>query len=147
MVSSGLSLQFSLISKVRSRDEVLKYLLPKYFGIICEQGLRLEGDFSCAARLDGELTLTGCHLGPNRIVLSAYWPLKSQLKKVFSAHVIDSPDWGDPNFYHFLNGHVGLMSWRRGTWEDAVMTHAAPALSIAEAFQRGIFWTEIQLLQ
>jgi hypothetical protein len=92
------------------------------------------------------LTLSGCHLGADRIVLSAYWPLKSQITKVFSAHVIDSPSSGDPSFYRFWNAHVGLMSWRRGAWEDAVMGHAATPLSLSEAFRRGVFRAKDQLL-
>ena len=125
---------------------MLKRLLPKGFGIIRENRQSLAGFPGCGAKLDGELTLTGCLLGPDRIVLSAYWPLKSQITKVFSAHVIDLPSSGDPNFYRFLNGHVGLMSWRRGAWEDVVMAHAATPLSLSETFLRGIFRTENQLL-
>jgi hypothetical protein len=134
MVSITPQLTLAPISKVRSRNEVLKHLLPKIFGIICEEGQRLESYPGCSASLDGELTLTGCHLGPDRIVLSAYWPLKSQITKVFSAHV-------------FWSGHVGLMSWRRAAWEDAVMAHAATPLSLSETFLRGVFRTENQLLQ
>ena len=146
MFSDNPSPALAPISKVRSRNEVLKHLLPKIFGIIGEEGQKLEDFAGCSVRVDGEVTLTGCHLGPDRIVLSVYWPLKSQITKVFSAHVIDSPDLGDPNFYRFWDGHVGLMSWRRGTWADAVMAHAATPLSLSEAFLRGIFRTEGQLL-
>jgi hypothetical protein len=134
------------ISQVRGRNEVLKHLLPKIFGIICEKGQCFEDFPGCSVRLDGEVTLTGCHLGPNCIVLSAYWPLKSQMTKVFSAHVIDLPSSGDPNFYRFWNGHVGVMSWRRGAWEDTVMANAATPLSLSETFLRGVFRTENQLL-
>jgi hypothetical protein len=67
------------------------------------------------------------------------------MTKVFSAHVIDLPSLGDPKFYHFGNGHVGLMSWRRGVWEDAVMAHAATPLSLSETFLRGVFRTGLPL--
>jgi hypothetical protein len=134
------------ISQIRSRNDVLKHLVPKIFGIICEKGQGLADFPGCSATLDGELTLSGCHLGPDRIVLSAYWPLKSQMTKVFSAHVIDLPRSGDPNFYRFWSGHVGLMSWRRGAWEDVVMAHAARPLSLPETFLRGVFRTENQLI-
>jgi hypothetical protein len=137
---------FVPISSIRNRDEVLKRFLPKVFGIICEKGQCLEGLPGCAAKLEGELTLMGCHLGPDRIVLSVYWPLKSQTTKVFSAYVIDLPGSGDPNFYRFWNGHVGLLSWRRGTWEDAVMAQAATPVSVSETFLRGVFRTENQLI-
>jgi hypothetical protein len=137
---------FTPISQVRCRNEVLKCILPKIFGIISEKGQSLEDFRGCAAKLDGELTLSGCHLGADRIVLSAYWPLKSQMTKVFSAHVIDSPSSGDPNFYRFWNGHVGIMSWRRGVWEDVVMAHTARPLFLNETLLRSVLRTENQLL-
>jgi hypothetical protein len=124
------------ISKVRNRSEVLKHLVPKIIGVIGERGQILEEYPGCSARLAGELILTGSQLGPDQIALSVYWTLKSQLTKVFSAHVCDSLE----------NGCVGLMSWRRGTWEDAVMADAAAPLSLSEMFKRGVFRTESQLL-
>jgi hypothetical protein len=144
---SNTSLQaFTSISRVRRRNDVLKSILPKIFGIISEKGQSLEGFPGCAARLDGELTLTGSHFGPDLIMLSVYWPVKSSITKVFSAHVTDLPSSGDPNFYRFCNGCVGLLSWRRGEWEDAVMGHPASPLSLSETFLRGVFRTENQLL-
>jgi hypothetical protein len=146
-MNSNTSLRaFTPISQGRHRNEVLKCLLPKIFGIISEEGQRLEGFHGCAAKLDGELTLSGCHFGADRIVLSVYLPLKSQMTKVFSAHVIDSPSSGDPNFYRFWNGHVGIMSWRRGVWEDVVMAHTARPLSLNETLLRSVLRTENQLL-
>src|SRR5258707_7281782 len=146
MVSNISPQAFVPISSVRNRDQAIQRLLPKIFGIVSEKGHHLEGYPGCAAKLDGELTLMGCPLGPDRIVLSAYWPLKSQMAKVFSAYVIDLPSSGDPNFYRFWNGHVGLMSWRRGEWEDAVMAHAATPLSLSETSLRGGFRTGNQLI-
>jgi hypothetical protein len=146
-MNSNTSLQaFTPINQVRRRNEVLKCLLPKIFEIISENGQRLEGFYGWSAKLDGELTLSGCHFGAERIVLSVYWPLKSQITKVFSAHVIDSPSLGDPSFYLFCNGNVGLVGWRRGIWEDVVMAYSATPLSLNETFRRGVFRTENQLL-
>ena len=86
--------------------------------------------------------MSGCHLGADRIALSAYWPLKSQMTKVFSVQVRNLPNSDDPDFYR-----VGVLSWRRGPWEDAVMAHAATPLSLSETFLRGVFRTENQLLR
>jgi hypothetical protein len=130
------------ISMVRNRNEVLKHILPKIFGIISERGQWLEAYPGCSASLDGGLTLSGGHLGADRIALSAYSPLKSQITKVFSAHVMDLPSSGYPNFYR-----VGVQSWRRGPWEDAVMADAATPLSLSETFLRGVFRTGNQLLR
>jgi hypothetical protein len=43
---------FVPISSMRNRDQVLKRLLPKVFGIICEKGQCLEGLPGCAAKLE-----------------------------------------------------------------------------------------------
>lgn len=128
------------ISMVRNRNEVLKCLLPKIFGIISERGERLRAYPGCSANLDGELTLSGSNLDTDRIALSAYWPLKSQITKVFSVQVWNSPNSEDPGF------RVGVLSWRRGPWEDAVMAHGAMPLSLYETFRRRFLWTENQLL-
>ena len=129
------------ISMVRNRNEVLKHLLPKIFGIISERGQWLEAYPGCSASLDVGFTLSGCHLDADRIALSAYWPLKSQMTKVFSVQVRNLPNSEDPDF------RVGVLSWRRGPWEDAVMAHAATPLSLSETFLRGVFGTENQRLR
>jgi hypothetical protein len=134
------------ISKMRDRNEVLKHLLPKIFGIFCEEGQSIEELPGCSVRLDGELILIGSHLDPDRIVLSAHWTVKSRLTKVLSLHVTDLPSSGDPSFYRFYNGCVGVLSWRRGEWEDAVMAHGSRPLSLSETFLRGVFRTENQVL-
>jgi len=36
------------------------------------------------------------------------------------------PQYFDPSFYRHCEGCVGIMSWRRGGWENAM---AAPMLS------------------
>jgi len=141
MISTTPSETVARISTVRNRNEVLKHLLPKIFGIISERGQGLEAYPSCSASLDGGLTLLGCHLDPDRIALSAYRPLRSQITKVFSVQVRNSPNSEDPDF------RVGVLSWRRGPWEDAVMAHAATPLSLSETFLRGVFRTENQLLR
>jgi hypothetical protein len=108
--------------------------------------LRKNRVLGCAAKLDGEITLSGCHFGADRIVLSAYWPLKSQITKVFSAHVIESSGSGDPSFLPFLERSRRLMSWHQGAWEDAVMCPAATPLSRSQTFRRGVFRAKDQLL-
>src|SRR6266436_106547 len=119
-----------MISQPRHREEVIARLLPKIFGIISERGYPSRDHLGCSAELSGELVLTGCMLGTDRIALSVYWPVKSQIMKVFSAHVISTSSRGDPNFYRHWNGHLGLMSWRRGAWEDAVMAYPSAPLSL-----------------
>jgi hypothetical protein len=134
------------ISKNRNRDDVISRLLPKIFGVVGERGHPRHNQRGCSAELDGELALSGGMLGEDRIVLSAYWPVKSQIVKVFSAHIISTPSRGDPSFYRYWSGHLGLMSWRRGAWEDAVMAYPSVPLSLADTFLRGVFRTENQLV-
>jgi len=138
---------FVLISKTKNRDAVLAQLLPKSFGTICQRGQKIDGFPGSSVQLDGDHILTGSHLGPDRIMLSVYSPVNSRTMKVFSAHVTDSPAQGDPNFYRNWNGCVGLMSWRRGAWEDTIMANDAAPLSLSEVFLIGLFRTEAQLVQ
>src|SRR5258705_12282187 len=55
MFSDNPSPALAPISKVRSRNEVLKHLLPKIFGIIGEEGQKLEDFAGCSVRVDGEV--------------------------------------------------------------------------------------------
>jgi hypothetical protein len=68
-----------------------------------------------------------------------YSPVKSRTMKVFSAHVMDTPAYGDPNFYRYYGGSVGLLSWRRGEWEEEIMLDVAAPRSLSEAFVMGLF--------
>jgi hypothetical protein len=130
---------FIATGKRKSRDEVLAHLLPKIFGIICDRGGKIDGFSSSSAQLIGDVVLTGRQLGPNRIVLSVYSPVKSRTMKVFSAHVTDTPAYGDPKFYRYYGGSVGLLSWRRGEWEQVIMLDVAAPRSLSEAFVMGLF--------
>jgi hypothetical protein len=127
------------ISKLKSREEVLAQLLPKIFGVICERGRKIDGFLGSSVQLDGDLVLTGSLLGPDRIILSIYWPVNSRTMKVFSAHVTDTPACGDAKFYRYFSGSVGILSWRRGVWEEAIMLDGAPPRSVSEAFFMGLF--------
>ena len=50
-------------SMLRNRNEVLKYLLPKIFGIISEKGQRLEAYPGCSASLDVRTHIVRLSLG------------------------------------------------------------------------------------
>jgi hypothetical protein len=121
------------MAKVNSREDTLRKLVPRILGIICEKGQKLHGLSGHSVRLGEQLELSGSSLDVNRIMLSVYSPVRSKTLKVFSAHLTDLPGAGDPNFYRYLDGSVGLMSWRRGGWEDAILVDAATDRSPAEA--------------
>jgi hypothetical protein len=76
--------------------------------------------------------LSACYLAPNRIMLSAYSPVHGRMVKVFSAHVTERPELGDPTFYRYVGGSVSLLSWRRGEWELEVMANSAQARAAAD---------------
>jgi hypothetical protein len=124
-----------------NRDEILGRLLPKIFGIVGEKGKKVQGYSGRTAQLGVDVTLTGSYLGANRLMLSVYGPVKIGVgtMKVFSAHVTDLPSFGDPSFFRNCNGCVGLMSWRRGAWEEAIMADAATSRPISDAFLSRIF--------
>ena len=130
---------FSPTGKRKSRDEVLAHLLPKISGIICDRGGKMDGFSGSSAQLIGDVVLIGSQLSPNRIVFSVYSPVKSRTMKVFSAHVTNTPAYGDPKFYRYYEGSVGLLSWRRGEWEEVIMLDVAAPRSLSEAFVMGLF--------
>jgi hypothetical protein len=113
------------ISKIRNRDQVIRHLLPKIFAIIRERGRPGLGHLGLAAPVNDELTLAAYAIDAYRVALSVYWPVKGELLKVFSAYVIrDRSLRGDPGFFRYMDGQVGVMSWRRGQWEDLIAADA-----------------------
>lgn len=118
---SGVSQFGASLSTIRNRDHVIRQLLPKIFAIIKERGRLGAGHLGLAAPVNEELTLAAYAIDPYRVALSVYWPVKGELLKVFSAYVVRDPGLrGDPNFYRYWDGQVGVMSWRRGQWEDLI---------------------------
>ena len=120
------------ISDVRNRDKVLRSLLPKIFGLCWGQVVRCCS--GCSVQLQNEITLSVFPLLPHRVVLSVYAPVNAKPKKVFSAHVTNMPMYMDPKFYRNCDGLVGVMSWRRGGWEDIIIADPANPLSIPQFF-------------
>ena len=115
-----------------SREEALLQLVPKMLGILCEEGQSSPLPSSRLAVLPAGLELSASYLAPSRIILSAYSPVSGRVVKVFSAHVTERSELGDPAFYRYVGGSVGLLSWRRGEWEGAAMAHAAQAMTAAD---------------
>jgi hypothetical protein len=124
------------------RDQALRELVPKMLGIILAEGGKLRELGGWSVRLSTGLELSASGLGPNRIMLSVYSPSADRVQKVFSAHVTDVPSLVDPAFYRYADGSVGLMSWRRGEWETAVLTHPAQARPASELLSSGLLGTK-----
>jgi hypothetical protein len=119
-------------SRKPSRDEALLELVPKMLGILCDEGRSGPVPSSRLALLPTGVEVSACYLAPSRIMLSAYSPVSVRVVKVFSAHVTERSELGDPAFYRYVGGSVGLLSWRRGEWEHEVMAHAAQAVTATD---------------
>jgi hypothetical protein len=115
-----------------NREEALLRLVPKMLGILWEEGQSSRLPSSVLAVLPAGIELSACYLLPNRIMLGAYSPVNDRFVKVFSAHVTERSELADPTFYRYVGGSVGLLSWRRGEWEEAVMAHAVKARAAAD---------------
>jgi hypothetical protein len=114
-------------SRRGKREDTLLQLVPKTLGILWKDG----HSSSRVAVLPKGVELSACYLAPNRVMLSAYSPVHGRMVKVFSAHVTERPELGDPTFYRYVSSSVGLLSWKRGEWEVEVMAHAAQAKTAA----------------
>ena len=120
-----------LVSTIRSRDKALDLLLPKFFGILCEMG-KLEGQ-SAKAIIDGQIELQATKFRPDGIMLSAYAPTKkSPLDKVFSVQLATDRTSVDPAYFPYQTGRCGILSWKRGAWEDRIVAAAAEPREIAQ---------------
>ena len=101
------------------RDEALLRLVPKILGVICDEGQSSRLPSSQVAVLPTGIELCAYYLAPSRIVISVYSLVNDRIVKVFSAHTTERPELADPAFFCHAGGSVGLLSWRRGEWEDA----------------------------
>jgi hypothetical protein len=129
------------ISKIRNRDTVLGAVIPKIHGILCAKGSKLHGFGGCSVQLTDDMVLSANRLGRERIVLSVYDVVNSEIIKVFSAHVNDDPGGFDRAFFRYQGGRVAILSWRRGTWEDVVMVDPSSSRPILGVFRSGLFGT------
>jgi hypothetical protein len=64
----------------------------------------------CQSRIDSD-----------RFAVSVYALVRGCQQKVLSARVTSKPQFFDPSFYKNCEGCVGVMSWRRGEWENVIL--------------------------
>ncbi|MGZ5829681.1 MAG: hypothetical protein ACXWJW_14230 [Xanthobacteraceae bacterium] len=122
------------ISKTRDRSSVLNLLVPKILGIVWEKGLPSNG-IGISAKVNGGIGL----FVSNHLTLDVHAPMKSNSKKVLSAYVSAVRVGDEPKLYRYCEGHVSIMSWHRGEWEDSIMADSAGPLSISRGFLLGLF--------
>ena len=128
------------LTRARGRDAALQRLVPKMLGIFAELS-KLARFPGSPVTLREQLELSAHRLGVNRIMLGVYRPVDGKMPKVFSAHVIDDPRLGRPEFYRYVGGTVLLMSWRRGDWENAILDHPAETRNASELLSSGLLAT------
>jgi hypothetical protein len=116
------------------RNDVMSGLLPKILGIVREKATDEQGPMIKIARLSNDLEVSFCLLSADRIMLGVYWPVKFKTTKVLSLHIISDAGLGDPNSYRYCDGLVSVLNWRRGIWEDIIMSDGAASVSISDAF-------------
>jgi hypothetical protein len=110
-------------SKKRQREKTLEILIPTFLGVLWEKGIPGSKETGSAkAWLGSQLELSASYLRPNAYMLSAWWSApRLDTSKVFSAHVTTDPNGADPEFFRYLGGCCGILSWKRGAWEDLLV--------------------------
>jgi hypothetical protein len=124
------------LCKVRNRDFVLRAFLPCAIWLLKGKGKVQFGYPGLSFRLPCDVVLCWSRINSYRGAISIYAFVKGVQKKVFSAQLTNRPDYVDAGFFRNGEGHVGIMSWRRGDWEDHI---------VAECFQDDVegFWKAV----
>ena len=138
----------SLVSRTRSRDEALAILLPKFLGVLWEKGKpggaahpgdvrAIPGDV--IATIDSELGIGASVLGDGRFILHAYASTERvPWTKVFSIHLGDRSVVEDPRFFRHWLGHCGILTWKRGLWEDRIAALKVEPRTFAHLMTAGL---------
>jgi hypothetical protein len=107
------------VSTIHSRDEVLSVLLPKILGLLWDKGVAQSGHGKDVIGRQIEVSVD--LFRPNGFLVSVYAPTsKSPVDKVFSGHLAPDPGSVDPSFFKYQGGRCGVLSWKRGEWEDII---------------------------
>jgi hypothetical protein len=117
------------VSIIRSRDRVLSLLLPKFVGLLWDKGLAVNGKAKTV--IDQGIELNAHIFRPNGFMLSVYAETPSSPSdKVFSAHLAPDPHSVEPSNFPYQGGRCGVLSWKRGRWEDIIVNAAVEAKEI-----------------
>jgi hypothetical protein len=125
------------VSHIRNRDSVLGMLLPKILGILWETGQRDK--FGANTVFDKNISISASPIRKNAIVLDVWSPDS----KMLSIHLADEPVADQPHYFRYQSGRCSVLSWKRGAWEDRIMTAAVEPREIAQMFISGLVSDEI----
>jgi hypothetical protein len=134
------------LSRIRSRDHVISQFVPHCLGLLWERGRANSQIVDATVIVDGNLEIGGYTVGPHRYGIHAYiLDSPYDATKVFSAHV---SRYLDPNYFRKLywGGTCAVLSWRRGEWEDRIISNRAEPRSLFQlehlGFTPALFWTK-----
>src|SRR5579863_2699737 len=114
------------VSDIHDRDTALGMLIPTILGILWETGRRDE--LGVKAAFDKNIEIGASPIRTHAIMLSVWTPES----KVLSFHLADDPASVVTSDFRYQSGRCMLLSWKRGTWEDRIMTSAAQPREIAQ---------------
>jgi len=129
-------------TRSRDRDATLKHLAPKMLGIIWENGAAVFDDSSfetspISVGVDNILTLGAYWVNEVGFGLHVYESVREQTVKVFSCHLSD-PVFTVGESWKYLGGACTILSWKRGLWEERVLSQSAENRSIAHVYTAGL---------
>lgn len=126
------------VSATRDREAALSRLLPKFLGVLWDIG---EPDClpgSVVAKVSDNLEIGGSVIDEVRFEVHAYVKVGAEkFDKVFSAQLA-AVGGGDPLFFKRWGGRCGVLSWRRGPWEDAISEYPIPPRTMAHVITAGL---------
>jgi hypothetical protein len=126
------------VSATRDREAALSRLLPKFLGVLWDLGEPGHLPGSVVAIVNEKLEIGGSPIDGVRFVAHAYVKVEPQkFVKVFSAHLAPVGG-GDPMFFQRWGGRCGLLSWRRGPWEDVISEYPIPPRTMAHVITAGL---------
>lgn len=98
-----------------SRRDVLLELVPKILAIVSSRGAPISMFAGMSAFVRGDIVVCQSPHPVAGSMVSVYWPLYDNPKKVLSVRAGSRRDEFD------------LLAWRRGTWEGAIMADPVQA--------------------
>jgi hypothetical protein len=129
------------VSLVRRRDEALHLLIPKLLGVLWEAGRADKGPSAIhgkvTAPIESQIEVGGYLLGPGRFGIHVYVAIDgAEITKVFSAHLGD-PSVVDSRLFPYYGGRCGILSWKRGPWEDRIVAEKIEPRTVAHLMTAG----------
>ena len=131
------------VSQIRKREDAAAILLPKIIGLIWDIGgnKSTKGFEPVSQMAEVDLESTSIHLARmsnGGFMLSVYGSSNTEkFTKVFSAHVGEAHLFDD-RFKRIWEGRCGVLSWKRGPWEDAIASTDSEPRTLAHLLTAGL---------